>query len=442
MTNELEERNKKRKKRRRRRRLLSLLGYILLLIYIPAIWKWLFSTSHEIGVIRTATIEVKAPIEGVLIREEKYLKSPDTGIIIPIIQNGERVAKNNEVASFIQSNMKDVVESYRQMETDILRRVVSYFDGTADSKNRVWESAIESQIGRLTDLSNNGSIDEAEDIRTRVDRVLEARARTMVENIDGDNKLKDEKQELERLRSNVEKSIKRLPAPESGIVSYRCDGFEESLTYENINDISTEDIIKIVEEDEHSEKSLTPSEISAKQNEPYAKLIYNGVAWIAFLVPEKQGEEISLLHQKARLDNTEITYELALKGIDERIPIVLEQVEEKKDNVYKIIARMDKMIEKTMDFRGINGNLIKKSVTGIKVPIKSLFNINSVDDTADICVIEMDKAKFVRVQVVARQDNYAIIENIDTTNTQNIINIFDAYLINPKNIVEGQVIER
>ena len=78
----------------------------------------------------------------------------------------------------------------------------------------------------------------------------------------------------------------------------------------------------------------------------------------------------------------------------------------------------------------------------MKVPLRSLFNINSVDDTADICLLDMDRAKFVRVRIVARQDNYAIIESIDVTDAKQSVNIFDVYLINPKNVEEGQVIDK
>ena len=78
----------------------------------------------------------------------------------------------------------------------------------------------------------------------------------------------------------------------------------------------------------------------------------------------------------------------------------------------------------------------------MKIPIRSLFNINEVDDTADLAILKMNKVRFVRVQIAARQDNYAIIENIDTTDTENSVNIFDIYLVNPKNVVEGQVIDK
>ena len=74
--------------------------------------------------------------------------------------------------------------------------------------------------------------------------------------------------------------------------------------------------------------------------------------------------------------------------------------------------------------------------------LKSLFNINTVDNTADIAVVEMDKAVFKRVRIIGQQDTYAIIENLDPTKEKENVNVFDIYLINPKNIVEGQVVDK
>lgn len=442
MINELEEKSKKRKKKRRRKRLLSLLGFALLLVYIPAVWKWVFSVNHEINVIKTATLEVKTPIEGMLVRKELLLKSPGTGIIFPTIQNGERVAKGNEVASYIQSNMREVVESYRQSEIDILKRVVAEFDSASGANREIWESAIETQINRLADLSNSGDISDAADIRKGIDRVLEARARYMLESNTASDALKNEKQELARLQSNVKKSVKSVYSPESGVVLYKCDGLEEIYTYENRYSISLEDISKVVLENGSLEKTLTPAEIDAKESEAFGKLIFNDEAWIIFSVHEKQGKDITVLYEKAKLNNKEMQLEIELDGIQELIPVTIEKIGENKDGVQLITARMSKMIEKTMDFRGVRGNLVISSVTGMKVPLRSLFNLNTVDDTADIAIVEMDKAKFVRVKIVARQDSNAIIENIDTTDTENCVNIFDVFLVNPKNVVEGQVIER
>jgi len=442
MTSEIEERIKKRKKKRIRRRLLGFLGFVLMLIYIPAIWKWLFSVNHEIGVVRTATMEVRVPFEGILVRNETLLGSPGTGIVIPTVQNGERVAKGREVASYIQANMRDIVENYRQMEVEILKRVVAEFDSTAGTQRELWKSAIETQVKRLTDLSNSGDLSGADDIRTSIDRILEARARYMLEDDALKDKLKEEKKELERLRSNMQKSVESIISSKSGVVLYKCDGYEETFTPENRYNINSEDIEKTLAGATENEKSLTPAEISVKKNEPFGKIISNDKCWLTFRVPVEQGSEISLLYEKAKLNDREVTFEIEIEGIDERIPVTIEKTGE-KDNDYQIFtARMTEQIESTMDFRTVRGNIFTKSVTGMKIPIRSLFNINDVDDTADLAILRMNKVKYVRVKIAARQDNYAIIENIDATDTENSVNIFDIYLVNPKNIMEGQVIDK
>ncbi len=442
MINELEEKSKKRKIKRTRRRLFSLLGFVLLLIYIPAIWKWVFSVNHEINVIRTATIEMKAPIEGLFIRKELLLKSPGTGVLFPTIQNGERVAKGNEVASYIKSSLREVVESYRQSEIDILKRVVVELDNYSGTDREIWESALETQIARFSEIANKGDLSDAKDIRMSIDRVLEARARSMLESNSASDNLKNEKLELERLRNNVKKSVNSIYSTQSGVVLYNCDGLEETYSYELRNSITKEDISKVLLENSSLEKTLTPSEINVVENEAFGKLIENDEAWIVFSIPEKQGKDITIMFEKAKLDNKEIIMDIELDGIQERIPAALEKVGEENAGVQIITARMSRMIEKTMDFRGFKGNLIINSVTGMKVPLRSLINLNTVDDTADIAIVEMDKAKFVRVKIIARQDSNAIIENIDTTDTENSVNIFDVFLVNPKNVVEGQVIER
>ena len=88
-------------------------------------------------------------------------------------------------------------------------------------------------------------------------------------------------------------------------------------------------------------KSPLPSEINAKADEPYAKLIFNDKAWIVFLVPEKQGERFHIT-SKARLNDSYLSLQIELDGINERIPVVIEQVYDKENGFCKVIAYMDK----------------------------------------------------------------------------------------------------
>jgi len=60
------------------------------------------------------------------------------------------------------------------------------------------------------------------------------------------------------LKSNVDKTVQSLSSPESGIVSYHCDGLEGVFSVESLNNLSVEDIKKAVDENKIKEKSLTP----------------------------------------------------------------------------------------------------------------------------------------------------------------------------------------
>ena len=440
--NELEERIKKRRERRNRRRLFSFLGFILVIIYIPAIWNWAFSANYEIGAIKTATLEIKVPIKGVLIRNEILMKPPGDGVVIPEIQNGERVAKGKTVASYIEAGTREVVENYRQTEIEILKRVVAEFDNSAGAERELWEERIEKQIAKLADIANTGDLSGAGSIRSAVDNVLEAKAVYLLEGNDLNGSLKSEKQELERLKSSLKKSVTDINSSSSGVVSYYFDGFEEAYTLDNRTQVTLEQIDEVLAAGSLTNNWLTPAEILAKRDQNFCKIISNNEAWITFYLPSKQGKEIALSFEKAKMENKELSYGLELEGESEHIPLILEDVQEMKDGFTIITARMTKYIEKTMNFRGFTGNLVLQSVTGMKVPIRSLFNENTVDHTADIAVVEMNKAVFKRVQIAGTQDSYAIIENIDATDAEKCVNVFDIYLVNPKNVAEGQVVEK
>jgi hypothetical protein len=153
------------KKRRNRRRLFSLLVFILLLIYLPALWNWLFSANVEIGVIKTATLELKAPLRGVMVRKEELLASPGDGIIIPAVQYGDKVSAYQGIASYISAEMREMVNQYSQMRIEILRRAVTKFDSASGSERQVWESAIEKQIEKLSDLTNSGDLSNLSTLR-------------------------------------------------------------------------------------------------------------------------------------------------------------------------------------------------------------------------------------------------------------------------------------
>lgn len=436
-----QELNRQRKKKKMRRRLFSLMVLVLTGIYLPALWNWLFSSNTEIAVIKTATLEVKTPMTGVFLRKERVLDAPGTGILIPSVSYGEKVAANQEIASFITREMRALVENYRQKEVAILKRVISEYENTTGRDRKIWEEAIEKQVSKLADFSNSGDFSELGTVRSSLDRVLEARARTVLENLGANSKFAPEKEELERLKSSQIKSVQSIRSPASGVVAYYCDGYEDWKP-EDRHSMTVQIIDEVLAGETVSERWITPSEIEVTAETSYGKLIINDEAWLVFCISNDMAKELRVQFEKEQMNGKTLELQVELDDMNQRIPIEIEGFGESDGKRTVVIARMNRFIEQTMDMRGVAGNLILQSVSGMKVPIESLTNINQVDQTADIIIVEMYKARYKRVRIVAGQDYYAIIENLEGVSQEELVNIFDLYIVDPRNIEEGQVIEQ
>jgi hypothetical protein len=434
------ERGKLGKKKRRRRRLFSLLVLALVIVYMPALWNWLFSSNSDIAVIRNDTLEVTTPLKGVLVRKEQLLISPGSGFLVPTVPYGEKVGANQEIAALISREMRDIVENYRQMEIELLKRVISEYETSAGSERKIWEEAIERQISKLADYANSGDLSDIGSVRNSMDRILEARARTILENLGSNSRLAREKEELERLKNSQAKSIQRVISPASGVVSYYCDGYE-SWTPENRYSITVKEIDSVLAAETGPESWITPAEIEVKSQEHYAKLVTNDEAWLVFYVSKDMEEELTLLYEKHRMNEKQLELQVEIDRLGHRVPVVIEGFGQSDGERCVVIARMTEYIELTIDMRGVTGDLIIQSVTGMKVPYESLVNINPVDQTADIIVIDMSKARYRRVCILARQGYYAIIGNLPGVPEEELVNIFDLYIVDPRNIEEGQVID-
>ena len=137
-----------------------------------------FSVNYEIAAISISTLEIKEPVNGLIIRNETPVKSPGTRILIPSIQYGEKV-KGNEIVSFIKSDMKDIVKLQADGGRNF-KRVVSNLT-VQQVERHVWENALKPQIAKLTEISDTGIYPTPTLSGIRIDKILEAKARYMLE---------------------------------------------------------------------------------------------------------------------------------------------------------------------------------------------------------------------------------------------------------------------
>ena len=106
-----------------------------------------------------------------------------------------------------------------------------------------------------------------------------------------------------------------------------------------------------------------------------------------------------------------------------------------------IAVKLDRYMEETTALRKINIDLIRKSREGFRVPLKSLMDIDMDKMTAKIAIVKANCAYIRDVKISVISDDFAIITNLEDSD-KNGVSLYDTYIVNPKNIEEGQIIEK
>jgi len=427
--------NEKQKKPGRRKKsggLARFLGIILALFYLFALWNWIFHGGIETSILHTGLLEIKVPSEGVLVRTEMPITAQKDGIVIPKVDNGQRVPNKGTIAVLVDKGSSGILSSIESMEREIIRRVIEESDDNPYN-DPVLREKVQKEVNRLTNVAVSKNLRFVSEIKIVIERLLYQRNKAVFEQQDNRLFLQKEKSDLEQLKKTLDEKAVTVKADYSGVVVWGSEESYEKYSPDNIPLLTTGDLA--FDEKKHTEASINP--IAADESFPiekdqvFAKLIDNEKSWYVCAVDNKYaqrlvaGKTISL-----RTDNIEID-----------IPCTIESVQPAGDKT-KVVLSFNIMVEQTIHLRHIRADLIISSISGIKVPARSLTNRNSIDNTADIIVVRFNRADIKRVKVLEEQDAYVIIEAASDVNEIDPIRVFDVYVVNPRNIEQGQVIEQ
>ena len=434
----------RRKRRGRGGRLAGFLVIVVMALYIPAMWKWFFTPGVETGIIQEDTLEVKIAMTGVFVRQETLLRAPDTGSILPVARYGERVPSNGTVASFLSNGSEDAYRQYRNAETDILRRVAKAAAENGAAAGHAFGTLTTQETAALALAANKGDMVAASSLRATIDRRLNEQIRSLAQGSSTAGYLEEEKQELQRLETRMNKSVITIRAAEPGIVCYRFDGYETVLSPAGIPNLTLGAISMMPVEKVVETGWMTPEEIAVKLDEPYAKIVQNEASWLVFEVDGQTGKTILSRLESARLEDHTYAMEAEVEGVDGRLALQLQSVTlpQEPETRALVVGKLTRRVEQTMELRRVTGALVLQSLKGMKVPRKALLNINEVDGTADIMLARMNRASLRRVQVRGIQDSWAVIGNLEKSSATDRVSVYDLYLQNPDGIQDGQMLQK
>lgn len=344
----------------------------------------LITSPTESFIVETSKISSEESKVGYVIRDEQIIEGTSEKIE-PIKNEGERVSAGNHVFKYYSVNEEEITSQINELNGQIQEALLGKKD-LFPGDVKALESQIEAQIEELRDENNMQDILE---YKSNISGYIEKKAKiagslsTAGEYI---NNLISQRNTLEQTLNN---GAQYVDSNISGVVSYRIDGLEETLTINNLDSITSEYLKSL---------NLTTGQIVSKSDNK-AKVINNFECYIAVTFNSEEAEKTK--------EGAKVT--LRLSG-QEEVQAEVYKIKEEGTNRL-IFFKITDGVEKLINYRKISIDVIWWQYTGLIVPKSSILYENGKS-----YVLIKKNADFTKVlvNVEKENDNYCLIDNYNT----------------------------
>ena len=406
----------KTKKVKNKKKIIIGIIFALISLYLMYAVYLLIKQPTDKVTVENGTLYLEETDVGYIIRDEKVVKGNNyKNGMEQIKTEGEKTAKGESIYRYYSKNESDLTKQIAELDTKIQEALEGQTNlYTSDIK------LIENQLDeKIEQLNETTDISKLTEYKKEIYQLITRKANIVGEKSPSGSYLKKLYTQRTELEKQLNSGAEYITAPESGIVSYKVDGLEETLTPNNFSTLSKEFLEKL---------NLKTGQLIAT-NDECGKVINNFKCYIATISDSEQAK-------KAKVgDNVQV-----MLSNNKTIDATIQYISQENDDETLLVLEIDKQIEEFTNYRKISFNLIWWSYSGLKVP-------NSA-------IVEQDGLKYVvrnragylskiLVNVKKQNGKYSIIKNYTTSELQELgftnsqinsmkkISIYDELMINP-----------
>ena len=359
---------------------------IAIFIYIAYITYQLFQNPTDTFLIENGSLSEEESTQGYIIREETVIQGENyKNGMEQIKTEGEKVAKGEAVFRYYTNGEEQLVRKIEELDTKIAE--------AWESENNIFSADIkilETDIAeKLDDVYEVSDLQKIKEYKRDINSAITKKAKIAGELSPSGSYLKSLIEERSSYENQLNSGSEYVSAPSSGIVSYRVDGLEETLTPDNFGLLSKEFLEGL---------SLKTGEIVSTSEES-GKVIDNFSCYIACVLS-------SDLSKQAEIGDT---VSLRLSNASE-VEATIEYIAQENENESVVVFKIDRYVEELISYRKISLDIIWWSADGLKVPNEAIKWENE-----DLAYVVRRRAgyddKKIYVKVLKENSQYAIIEN-------------------------------
>lgn len=415
-----QEQPQKPKHRRRKNgyRVFTVITFVVLTVYLLGyLINFALRPSVRVESVEMGAISAPSAINGLIIREETVVTSGRAGTPVYYYTENQRVAKGKVVCSVQDSAKVDMIETeIDKIDRDIIdiqknRTDISAFSD--DIKNI--EKDIETVYDNYSYRFISGDISGVYDMKDRIKTQMNNRTGIWVaENSQSLSTLQSQRLNYE---NQLGENKSNVQSTESGIISYRIDGFEDVFTPETMADINKENF-KMT----YDSKYISKAEVIAA-GDPLFKIVSSNIWYIAAYVPENEcagwakGDSKELF---TTVDEEEKSISVSVYSITHG------------DSESFVVFKTDKDILAFISERYISFKINEDMYEGFKIPNEAIVEKSFLKVPAE-CIIESEgetgvlkrndgSDTFVNVNVANYDEQYAyVLQTVDGVKIGDIV---------------------
>ncbi len=354
-------------------------------------------------------------INATIVREEKIITADTSGALHYILSDGERVAKNGTIANiYSDAEVSVTVNRIAQLDERIndIEQMQGYNDVEAVDITLV-NNKVNDSLNIMLRNAAAGDYSALEDDASQLLTNISRRQMITGEQTDFSERLAELKAERDSLSATLPQPIGSITTDRSGYFVTSLDGYENTLTCENIDDITPEYLDSLKTED-------LPDDAIGK--------IVSGYTWY---VVAKVDLSDSLKYKVG--DN--LVLKTSLKSTAE-LNVTVEKINtSKSESTAVLIFSCQQMNSELATVRKNSMTIVNNTYTGLKIPTKAL---RFQDDATGVFVRSGATLKFVPVNVIYRTDEYVICEQQVSNDT--VLRLYDDVVVKGKGLYDGKYV--
>lgn len=411
---ELESKQKE-KKKSIQKYILFVLLFIIVIYFIYIIYL-LVKEPTDIFTVEKGKLYLEETDIGYIIRDEQIVQGNNYKNGMEQIKNeGEKVAKSENIFRYYSRNEENLKTQIAELDTKIQETMKSQTD-LYYSDVKIIEDQIDQEVEKLNRITDISKITEYE---KNIQQLVTKKAKIVGEKSPSGSYLKQLNTQRVKLEKELNEGAETVKAPKSGVLSYKVDGLEDTLTPQNFSALSTQYLENL---------NLKTGKLIATSSE-CGKIVDNFTTYIATISKSEKAKQAKVGEQvKVRISNymeieAEITY-----------------ISQENDDETLLVLKIDKEIPELLDYRKVSFDLIWWSYTGLKVPNQSIIEEN------DRKYVLRNRAGYVSkilVKTEKQNEKYTLISNYTSDELKELgytsteitnmksISIYDEILLNP-----------